>query len=361
MSSVKRLLLLPVMTLFVLTGCGNEVVVNHIRSLTLLGFDKNESGYQASALYTDYEDKGKIKMLQGKSKQSRMMLKEIAFQSAQPIRMEKLKMLAFSKEVASEGITPFLKTICRDPIISYYIIMAIFDDTMASASKSLVGKNSLEFPHHLIEQNMKQEMMPRTNVSRVLFEYYGLGRDISLPYLKLNQKKEIEIAGYGIFKGDRLKLVLSPEEMVYYKLLQGDALRGDISFVLNKESKQSPATFTATSGKMDRGVSFEQNETKVTFNLELSGMAIEYPDWFSLDEEENTRSFAKQLNEQCESHLNALLRKFVKEGVDPVGIGDLVRSRQRNWTEEKFYASDYDNVIFDVHIETHLSKSGIGE
>jgi spore germination protein len=272
-----------------------------------------------------------------------------------------LKMLAFSQEVASGGIATFLKTICRDPIISYYIIMAIFDDSMASASESLVGKNSLEFPHHLIEQNMKQEMIPRTNVSNILFEYYGLGRDVSMPYLKLNSKKEIEIAGYGIFKDDRLKFILSQEEMRFFKLLQGEALRGDVPFVINKGSSQSPAIFSITSGKMNRHVSFEQNETKVTFNFVWSGMANEYPDWFSLNDEENTQSFAKQLNEQSESHLIALLRKFVKEGVDPLGIGDLVRSRQRDWTEEKFYASDYENMTFDVHIETHLSKSGIGE
>lgn len=361
MSSVNRLLLIPLMGLFVLAGCGNEVIVDHIRSLTVLGFDKNDTGYMASALYADYEDNGKIKVLQGKSNQSRLMLKEIAFQSTQPIRMEKLKMLAFSKEVADDGIAAFIKTICRDPIISFYMTMAVFDDSLASISESLAGKNSREFPYHLVEQNMKQEMIPYSNVSKVLFDFYGTGRDVSLPYLKLNQKKQIEISGYAIFKNDRLKLVLNPEEMVYFKLLEGDALLGDIPFVLKKGLNQSQAIYTVTSGKMNKGVTLNQNEKKVTYTFELSGMVNEYPDWFSLSEEANTQSLIKQLEKHTQSHLLALLNKFVQERVDPLGIGDLVRSRQRYWTEEKFYAEDYDKIKFDVQIHAHLSKSGIGE
>ncbi|WP_169088754.1 Ger(x)C family spore germination protein [Paenibacillus sp. PL91] len=361
MSSMKRLLLIPFMGLLILTGCSNENVIDHIRILTVLGFDKSGSGYTGSALYSDYEEKGKIKVLQGKAKQTRVILKDMAFQSTQPIRVEKLKMLAFSKEVVNEGLSAFLKTICRDPLISNYVILAVFDESLASVSESLAGKGSQEFPYHLIEQNMKREMIPYSNLSTVLFDFYGTGRDFSMPYLKLNSKKDIEISGYGIFKDDRLKLVLSPEEMVYFKLLQGDALRGDIPFVIKKGSNQSPAIFTVNSGKLIRKVTLKQNETKVTYTFVLSGMVNEYPDWFSLNVEENTHSIIKQLEKQIQSHLHALLYKFVKEEVDPLGIGDLMRSRQRGWTEEKFYMADYEKIKFDVQFSTHLSKSGVGE
>ncbi|SFT04571.1 Ger(x)C family spore germination protein [Paenibacillus sp. BC26] len=353
--------LLIIVSFIVLTGCSNAVVVDHIRSLTVLGFDKQGSGYKASALYADYEDKGRIKVLQGEAKRTRVMIKEMAFQSAQPIQIEKLKMLAFSKEVAAEGVKTFIKTFCRDPIISFYVTLAVVDDSVASLATSLLGKDSKEFPYHLIDQNMKQEMIPHSTVSSVLFDYYGLGRDFSVPYLKLNDKKQIEIAGYAIFQGDRLKLILNQEEMVYYKLLQGRSLRGDIPFEIRKGAKQSPAVFHTTSGKMKRKVATVQSETKVTYSFKLKGMVNEYPDWFSLGEEANTKSLTDQLEKQIQSHILALLRKFVKEGVDPLGIGDLTRSRQRGWTEQRFYATEYDDVQFDVHIHVLLTKAGIAE
>ncbi|SDX70623.1 Ger(x)C family spore germination protein [Paenibacillus sp. CF384] len=362
MSRFIVLLWIPVIVLvLVLAGCANAVVVDHIRSLTVLGFDKHNSGYKASALYADYADKGRIKVLRGDSNRTRTMIKEMAFQSAQPIRIEKLKMLAFSKEVAAEGVKTFIKTFCRDPIISFYAILAVVDDSVASLSESLLGKDSQEFPYHLLEQNMKQEMIPHSTVATVLFDYYGLGRDISVPYLKLNANKEIEIAGYGIFKDDRLKLVLNHEEMVHYKLLQGRALRGEIPFVIRKDSKQSPAVFNTTSGKMKRKISTSDNKTTFTYSFVLEGMVTEYPDWFSLGEEDNTKSLADQLEKQLQTHLLDLLHKFVKEGVDPLGIGDLTRSRQRGWTEAKFYAAEYDHIQFDVHIHIRLTKAGIAE
>jgi Ger(x)C family germination protein len=358
---MKRLLLIPCVGLLVLTGCSNEGVVDHIRILTVLGFDKSETGYTGSALYSDYEEQGKIKALHGKAKQTRLILKEMAFQSSQPIRMEKLKMLVFSKEVAKEGLAAFLKTICRDPLISNYLIMAVFDGSFASVSESLEDKGSQELPYHLIEQNMKMEMVPYSNLSTVLFDFYGTGRDFSVPYLRMNQKKEIEIAGYGIFKDDRLKLVLSPEEMPYFKLLLGDAMRGDIPFIIRKGSKESPATFTVNYGEQNKKVIIGPNETRVSYTFVLNGMVNEYPEWFALDVEENTNSLIKQLEEQIRSRLLALQHKFEKEKVDPLGIGDLVRSRLRSWNEQKFYAAEYEKVKYDFQFSTHLSKSGVGE
>ncbi|MGO4545014.1 Ger(x)C family spore germination protein [Paenibacillus sp. 2TAB23] len=360
MSSVKNLMI-PFIGLCFLTGCGSDGVVDHIRSVTVLGIDKNDSGFTGSALYSDYEDKGKIKVLNGKGKQAREIFNEMAFESAQPVRMEKLKMLAFSREVAEGGITNFLKTICRDPVISNYVILAVFDKPFATVSESLAGKGSQNYPYQLIEQNMKEKMIPYSNLSTVLFDFYGTGRDFSVPYLKLNPKKQIEISGYGIFKGDRLKLVLNPKEMVYYKILQGKALRGDIPFVIKKGSNQSPAIFTINSGKLNRKVIQNQEGTTLTYSFVLSGMVNEYPDWFSLDVEENTHSLVQQLEAQLQSHLLALLHKFVKEEVDPLGIGDLMRTRHRSWSEDKFYANEYKNIKFDVHFRTSLSKSGIGE
>ncbi|MDQ0063467.1 Ger(x)C family spore germination protein [Paenibacillus harenae] len=361
MSSMMRLLLIPFMALLVLTGCSNANVIDHIRILTVLGFDKSDSGYTGSALYSDYEEKGKIKVLQGKAKQTRVILKEMAFQSAQPIRIEKLKMLAFSKEVAGEGLSAFLKTICRDPLISNYVIMAVFDESLASVSESLAGKGSQEFPYHLIEQNMKREMIPYSNLSTVLFDYYGTGRDFSMPYLKLNQKKDIEISGYGIFKDDRLKFVLNPEEMLYFKLLQGDAMRGDVPFMIKKGSNEAPAIFTVNYGKQSRTVTFNQNEILVSYSFMLSGMVNEYPEWFALDVEGNTHSLIQQLEGQIRSRLLALLNKFVNDKVDPLGMGDLIRSRQRSWNEEKFYEADYGKIKYDIQFRTQLSKSGVGE
>ncbi|WP_028611992.1 Ger(x)C family spore germination protein [Paenibacillus harenae] len=361
MSSMKRLLLLSFAGMLVLTGCSNEGVVDHIRILTVLGFDKSETGYTGSALYSDYGDQGKIKALQGKAKQTRLILNEMAFQSSQPIRMEKLRMLAFSKEVAKEGLAAFLKTICRDPLISNYMIMAVFDDSIASVSESLAGKGSQELPYNLLEQNMKLEMLPYSNLSTVLYDFYGTGRDFSVPYLRMNPKKEIEIAGYGIFKDDRLKLVLSPEEMPFFKLLLGDAMRGDIPFIIRKGSKESPAIFTVNYGKQNKKVIFNQNETRVSFTFVLDGMVNEYPEWFALDVEENTKSLIRQLEEQIQSRLMALQHKFENAKVDPLGIGDLVRSRLRSWNEQKFYAAEYEKVKFDFQFSTHLSKSGVGE
>ncbi|MBD2867602.1 Ger(x)C family spore germination protein [Paenibacillus arenilitoris] len=361
MSRALRRLAASCLCLSVLAGCSNEGIVDHIRIVSVLGFDKNEAGYSGTALYADYAGKGKITTLRANAKQTNLVLNEFDLQSAKHVRIEKLRMLFFSKSLAEQGISSFLKTICKDPLISNYLIMAVSEESAAALSESLAGKESIELPYHLIEHNMRRGTIPLSNLSTVLFDYYGTGRDFSVPYLRLNGKGDIEIAGYGIFKDDRLKLVLNRNEMLHYKMLQGKYLKGDIPFTVSDGKREGSAIFSINYGKQYKTVDAEPNKAQINFNFQLNGMVKEYPEWFDLKDEAYNDRLLAQLEAQIRDKLSSLLLKLQEEKVDPLGIGDLVRSRRRSWSEEQFYAAEYSNVDFGIRLHLRISKSGIGE
>ncbi|MBY0147500.1 Ger(x)C family spore germination protein [Neobacillus niacini] len=358
MRRVKRMLLPLCLLVLIHTSCSNERVVDQLHILTTLGFDKNKSGYTGTALYADLTQKGgKISLVQGKSNQIKLILNQMNNQSTKLIDIGKLKMIMFSKEVAQEGISHFLLTICKDPLISNYLFIAVTDESIASVSKGLKDKDRSSFPYYMIEQNMKTGNIPQSNLSTVLFDYYGEGRDFSVPYIHFNKNGETEIVGYGIFKDDRLKLFINSEEMILFKLLQGKFIQGDIPYTIRDEQGKRNALFSIQYGKGHQSVSKRKQETKVTYHLTLNGMVKEFPQGTQVEINESLVHLKKQL----QTDLLKLLNKFKDEKVDPLGTGDLVRAHTRDWNEKQFYKEKYSNIKFDVDLNIQLTKSGIGE
>ncbi|MDQ0971121.1 spore germination protein [Neobacillus niacini] len=358
MRRVKRMLLLLFLLVLVLTSCSNERVVDQLHILTTLGFDKNKSGYTGTALYSDLSQKGgKISFLQGNSKQIKLILNKMNNQSTKRIDIAKLRMIMFSKEVAKEGLSHFLLTICKDPLISNYLYIVVTEESIASVSKGLKDKGRENLPYYMIEQNMQSGNIPHSNLSTVLFDFYGEGRDFSVPYIRFNKNGETEIIGFGIFKDDRLKIVINREEMMLYKLLQGKFIQGDIPYTINDKKGKSTALFSIQYGKGNKTVSKDKNETKVTYHLTLNGMVKEYPQGTQVEMNKSLVHLKKQL----QTDLVLLLNKFKDEKVDPLGTGDLVRAYSRDWNENQFYKEEYSNIAFDVDLNLQLTKSGIGE
>ncbi|QGQ97620.1 Ger(x)C family spore germination protein [Paenibacillus psychroresistens] len=362
-SSDKRKRWIPcvLMIALALTSCSSERIVDHINIVTILGLDKNDAGFKETGLYSDFNHAGRTALLQGNAKKPSLLLDEMNNQSSQPVAISKLKLLIINKQLAEEGITLFIESICKDPLISHYMIVAISDGAASSMLESLVDLKSENLPNYTIEHNIRSGAIPESNLHTLLFDYYGEGRDPSVPYLKLNQKGKIVITGQAIFKDDRLKLIINQEEVAMYKMLQGHLLRGNVPFTIMLGQNEGTAVFNSLGGKKSQALSKSARAPKVIYNITMNGMIKDYPKWANLRKTGNDRLLIMQLEKQVRNKLLALLNKFVKNNVDPLGVGDLVRAHSKVWNEKEFYEVEYPNIKFEVHVNVNLMKSGIVE
>ncbi|MBO7746745.1 Ger(x)C family spore germination protein [Paenibacillus sp. MWE-103] len=350
-----------VMLVLVLTGCSSERIVDHSYILTILGLDKSGSGFKETGLYSDFNHGGRTAILQGKASKPSLLMDELNNQSSMPVMIAKLKLLIVDKPLAEEGLTPLIKSICRDPVISHYLIVAVSDGSTSSMMASLVNIKSENLPYHTLEHNMRAGKVPNSNLHNLLFDYYGEGRDPSLPYIKVNEKGKIDITGHAIFKDDRLKLLITQEEIPMYKMLQGHLVRGNVPFTITKGQNEETAVFNGLSGKKSRSLSKSAAGPKIIYNITLKGMIKDFPKWIELRKPEDTRLLTTQLENQLDDKLLALLHKFAENKVDPLGIGDYVRAHRKVWREKEFYEVEYPAITFDVHVKVQLIKSGIVE
>ncbi len=350
--------------LFLLTSCSypHQKIIDDIQIPTVLGFDKGEEGFTGTVSYIDFteeENDGNEVFLEADGKNAETILQKIDAQSSKPIEIGKLNLLVFGSELASEGISYFTSTICRDPLIGSNMFLAVAEGKAGELLKNGQKINS-NYIYNLIEHNSKDQNLPKPALQSFLFDYYGEGRDGTLPYLKINQKNKMEVNGLAIFKNDQVKLFLDRKEAFLYKILKGRYLKGQTEFEIQKDDQKGVAVFTLLHGENKKIVS-GKSENKVKFNIELQGMVKDYPEWLDLSEAKNNIFLKNEMEKRVKEDLENLLFKFKDYNVDPLGIGDLVRAHSRNWDEEEFYQNAYDNVTYEIDLNIELLRAGIGE
>lgn len=346
-------------------GCSypRQKIIDEIQLQTVLGLDKVNNEYVGTAVFTDYsgeEKKGGSSILQGKEKKTRMIRQSINAQSSKPIEIGKLNLLIFGKELARNGLAYFVKTICRDPLIGSNLFIAVSDEPAGELLMKNKDKNS-DYLYKLIEQNYRNQNVPIPTLQHFLFDYYGEGRDPSIPFLKVNQKGNITVNGLAVFKKDRLGLILNQKEAFLYKILRGRVIRGETAFKLHKGKSEDLALLTILYGKNKKSIINKDTNSKVICNLTLSGMVKDYPDWLDLRKKQNNILLKKQLEKQMKKDFEKLFVKFQKHQVDPLGIGDLVRAHSKKWDEKEFYKKVYPSIALDMNLKIDLFQAGIGE
>ncbi|MFP5109255.1 Ger(x)C family spore germination protein [Neobacillus sp. C211] len=362
---LKKIWFVLLALLMFIPGCSypRQKIIDDVQLQTVLGFDRVDNEYVGTALYSDYtgdEKKGGSFILQGKGKKAHIIRESINGQSPKPIEIGKLNLLIFGKNLAENGVSYFVKTICRDPLIGSNMFIAVSEVPAGELLKKINDKNS-KYLYQLIEQNYKNQNTPIPTLQSFLFDYYGEGRDVSIPYLKINQKGNIEVSGLALFNKDRLVLTLNQKETFLYKILRGRVIRGETAFNIHKGQKEDLALLTILYGQNKRSILNKDTDSKVTFNLTLKSMVKDYPDWLDLRKNKNNILLKKQLEKQMKKDFKKLFVKLQEHQVDPLGIGDLARAYSKEWNEREFYEKVYPTIAFDINIKLELFQAGIGE
>ncbi|HEK9098826.1 TPA: Ger(x)C family spore germination protein [Bacillus pseudomycoides] len=346
----------------VLCGCVRMKEVDKLDIIQVLGFDKNGDKLTGTALYPEYNQnrqENKAGFLRAEASTVNLILSRMNRKAASPVEIGKLKVLMFGESIAKKGISDLVRAICRDPLIGSNLQIVVAEKSAEKLLKEAKKEGAL-YLFELIKQNIQKESSPLTNVQMFLFNYYGEGRDAYLPYLKVNKDHSIAIDGIGIMKGEKLKLHLNENEMFTFKLLSGHGMNGNIEMPIKKENKAGYIVYNNLYGTVKMKASGLDVKPKVTVNITMSGLIKDSPSWLDLKNTHNIKFLTKKIEIKQTKEVYRLIKKLQKYEVDPIGIGDFIRGRQRNWNEKEFYKI-YPLVTFKVETQLKLLQSGVGE
>lgn len=343
-----------------LSGCNQQTIVDRINMINILGIDSRGDEIVGNAIYPDYDRKEKLKFTQGIGRTTQLVFGEMQMHETKPLRLGKLRMLLYSKDVAEQGIIRFIHSICRDPLINSYVILAVSEQPTEKVLKHLEKLGSEMLPNRLIVQNEKAGNLPVTNLHTFLFNYYGDGRDVFMPYIGLGDEGVIEVKGIALFQEDKLALVLNKPESIAFKLLQPKFENGFLTVQFDQSKKMIPAVLNIVSGGSDLSLSRDGGSTSITIHTKVYGYLKDQEENIDIREQSEFGLIEQAVEKDMNEKLLTLVQKLQTRGLDPLGIGNFMRAHDRGWKEREFYEHVYPKIKLNVVSDVRLKESSIG-
>lgn len=354
---MKRLILLFMCIL--LSGCAEREVLDDITIVRTLGFDKaaKDNEIKGTINYPIFinEQNFKMKYLTASGETSKEIRNELNEMTARPIFLGKLNTVLFSEKLGREGIMETLDTLQRDPGVGRAIYLGITkQDAESVLSDDYDHTNSDgNYFSNLIKQNENFSNLPYLNFHTFLYAFFADCKDPVMPYLS---KKEdaVKIIGLALFKKDKMVGSIDEHQILIFKTLFQNFNEGSFQF----STKEYKGNLEILKSKLHFKI-IQKPHKKVMIIVDVKGRLTEYTKVNAGDPKVVT-GIEKNIKKELEHNAQELTRKFQKLNIDPLGIGEHVRSQTRGFNLKK-YQDQYQDIDINVVYNLKITESGISQ
>ncbi|WP_274654569.1 Ger(x)C family spore germination protein [Paenibacillus humicola] len=277
-------------------------------------------------------------------------------QLERPMNPGKLSVVLFGKDKAANGLAQEIDVILRNAQYSRKMYLAVVD----GRAKQLLEANfsSKEekgmFLYNLFQTNTREGILPSRNLHEFDYSLAGKGMDPYLPLLKL-QNDKVVIAGLALFKDDKYAVSINEKQTRIMKLLVSNTKHGVFEVKLDDGSYVS---LDNVGSKASYRISHDHDakNMKVIINLVVNSKVrdarkVRFPN-------QKLHLIKDSLEHDIQTTGLNLIGLCKKEEIDPLGLGDFVRSKTRQWNEEA-WKKDYPTLKVDLNVKVNISEMGI--
>lgn len=347
--------------LLILSGCVQKKILDDINLISGIGFDySSDKKIIGTIIFPVYlpNQAPKNETRSAKSLIKKTILEDIGRQTADPIETGSMEIALFGQELANKkGILDLVDAFQRDPSVGSGLYLAIVD---GEAKKMLEGdfgkiKDSATHISEIIEHNIKQEDLPKTNLHQFLFDYYQKGKTPYMPQLKQIEKNTVEINGVSLFKHGKIVDFVPANKMFFFKLLVDRYSKGFHHVKMENglaavRSIRSRHHFQLT----------KNNPAEIEINIKVEGIVNEFTGNEDLKPyliKQIEKKFEKEINEEC----LAMVKKFQKKQIDPIGFGHFVKTKTRGFDYKQWRESGYQDLTVKINSKVKITEAGIIE
>ncbi|MGM0873354.1 MAG: Ger(x)C family spore germination protein [Bacillota bacterium] len=353
---MKKFLLLIIFFQFILTGCVEKEILDDVNLVTAVGFDRvEENRIEGTVIINTYLKDQPVQdsKLTNESELSRDILANMQKESTDPLVLGKLQIVLFGEDLSKSGISDLVDTLQRDASIGERLLLAV----TRGKSKDILDadfstKGASRFLTDIILHNTINRDLPRTNLHLFLFQYYSKGQDPYLPIIK-RKDKSVEIDGLALFDNEKLVSEISNEQLLFFKVLADQYSQGSYTLEI-PESKEKAGIKSIASSRKLKVVSTEP--LKVEISIHIEGFINEFTGKRITPKiiEKVEKAFEKRV----EKETLALIEQFKELKIDPVGIGDDIRSQTRNFNIKE-WKEKMPALMADVEADVVINETGV--
>ncbi|KAA9017974.1 Ger(x)C family spore germination protein [Niallia endozanthoxylica] len=343
--------------LLLLSGCVEKEVLDDISLIEGIGFDLSEDGKILGTVTFPLYLKNappKNQTFSAEAKIKKSFLQEVQKQTSDPIVTGSLEIVLFGKDIArKEGILELIDAFQRDPGVGAGLYLAVIDGEAKSLLEGEYGiRGNGTFLANLLEHNIKQEEIPRTNLHLFLADFYQEGKTPFLPQLKQTSKKKIEITGIALFSQGKVIDVIPPEKMFSFKLLVDRFSEGMHQVSINEGDAAIRSIRSSHKFELSK-----RNPEEINIHIKVKGVINEFtgnnltPKLITKLE----KQFEEDINKECLS----MIEKFKEKELDPIGLGRYVKTQTKNFNINKWRNTEYKNLKVKVTSDVVITETGV--
>lgn len=356
-SNTKLHVLCLVLTLL-LTGCIPNSIVDEVSLMHNVGFDRENGLLKAIVVFPNYTEENKPTIVTAYAKNTAMLKGKIVDKAQSSIEMGQVRVLLFGDKLSKFGISQILDSVCKDPKIGI-IRIAVTSSSIDKILETSLKENPV-YLKNLIDNGIEYGGIPTTDLHTMYDQHFGSGIDMYFPTLNLDPNGKIIVDGMAIFKKDKLQYKISDKEALLLKYITDKNNKsGKYEFNLNMNGHETNVGLESLYGTHKKNISSKNSET-VKLKLILNVKLEELPNWVDIEKESDIKMFKKKLQQSISTDTEQLLKSFQKNKVDPVGIGRLYMTKQKDWTEKTFYQNKYPKLKFDISTKIIIRQVGVG-
>lgn len=351
------------LSLLLLSGCVEKEILDDIAIEIARGYDfEDENKIRGTMLVYNFQPDKSIEntILSTTASTSRELVNKLQEQSSDPLSEGSLEVFLFGKKLASEGFIDYIDAPLRNASIGARLFLVVVDGDAQDLLKGNYGnRGNAIYISNLLNHNIKNQNLPKTNLQLFFHDYYQLGKSVYLPQIKKIADDKLEINGISFFKTEKIKLVdtIDTEKMFYFKLLVDKFSEGTHK-VQSGDDEAIVRSITSTH-KMKLT---KRDPYMVTVHIKIEGIIREYTGPGILTKEV-IRKYEKKMEEEVNKESEALIKRFQEHEIDPIGFGYFIKSKIRGFgLDKKWEDSDrYKNMTVKVKSDVKIVESGVIE
>lgn len=358
MKKLNRLGPIFLLTVF-LTGCMNidTDILDDVQLVTGTAFEYvDDDKIEVTSVFPNYLPDGSVK---NESLTTRAILNKEnrdmqSLQSDKPIVSGKLEVALYERETAEKGVGNLLDTITRDPSIGSTVYLAILEGSPKEVlSKQYGNVDNGIYLSNLIEQNVEGGLIHKTNLHIFRYKLFAEGMDPMLPIIEQKDGKII-IEKIGLFKDDKLVDQIDQKKFFFLTLLSERKSQKDTYAYDNNEK----ASIINVRSVRKYNIPEPMTNSEIKINLNIKAIIREYID--GTLNKQNVKKLENEIKEDLEKNSEDLIKQFQEKEIDPIGIGEEVRTRTRQWDKKK-WEDLYPDIKITVQAKVKIIEAGVIE
>ncbi|WP_404332396.1 Ger(x)C family spore germination protein [Mesobacillus maritimus] len=298
--------------------------------------------------------------LVGESESFSTAIRNLKTQTDKELDFGHAKVIVFGEDILHHELEEIMDFFLRRRDIQLVSWVAIGQPSAENVLKAepeseMAGSHAL---FNLFDQNGVESPLV---VTTYLFDFrrrvLERGIDPILPVLFANEdKKRIDVNRAIVVNGNKKRVELNPKQTTIYNLLSNNSKRFDVR-VKNDDLNFTVAIDTSN-------VHFHINtETKqkpiIKMDIEMVGI-IQEADVYT--DSSKLQTYSKATSKTIEEDVLEVLKKFLEEGVDPLGFGVRYKAtRLHNNKRNEEWQELYPKVTFEVNAKASLKSTGVIE